>query len=155
LMDIGCYCISFSRFIFGEEPSRAVGLLDFDPTLKTDRIASGLLEYSNGKSSNFTCSTQLMPYQRCLILGTEGYIEIEIPVNAPEDSPTNLTYANKQGSEKITFDTADQYELQADAFAKSIFSKQTVPTPLEDAVGNMKVIDAIFKSGKSKSWIVI
>jgi len=153
LMDIGCYCISFSRFIFGEEPTSAVGLLDFDPILKTDRIASGLLQYGDGKSSNFTCSTQLMPYQRCLILGTEGSIEIEIPVNAPEDRPTRITYANKQGSEIINFDMADQYELQADAFAKSIISNLPVPTPLEDAVGNMKVIDAIFHSGKSKSWV--
>jgi len=155
LMDIGCYCISFSRFLFGEEPKRAVGLLDFDPKLKTDRIASGLLEYADGKSSNFTCSTQLMPYQRCLVLGTEGYIEIEIPVNAPEDQPTRLNYVSKHGSETITFDTADQYELQADAFAKSILSNSAVPTPLEDAVGNMKVIDAIFESGKSKRWINI
>ena len=45
LMDIGCYCISFPRFIFEEEPLRAVGLLDYDPVMKTDRIASGMMDF--------------------------------------------------------------------------------------------------------------
>jgi len=153
LMDIGCYNISFPRFLFEEEPSRTVGLLDYDPVLKTDRIASGILDFSDGKSSTFTCSTQLMSYQRCLVVGTSGYIEIEIPVNAPPDKATRMWLANSRGKEEVIFEIADQYTYQANAFAKAILQDDPVPTPLEDAVQNMRVIDAVVESGKQGSWV--
>lgn len=155
LMDIGCYCISFPRFIFEEEPQRAVGLLDYDPVLKTDRMASGILDFVGGKSSVFTCSTQLMPFQRCVILGTEGCIEIEIPVNAPADVPCLIKLIKKGETKEILCEIADQYTLQAEAFAQAVLQDAPVPTPLTDALGNMKVIDAIVESGKKRAWMKI
>jgi len=155
LMDIGCYCISFPRFLFEEEPRRVVGLMDFDPNFKTDRIASGMLDFSDGKSSLFTCSTQLTPFQRCIVVGTEGCIEIEIPVNAPADEATYINLITQQESKKITFEIVDQYTLQADAFAEAVQNNTNVPTPFEDAVGNMRVIDGIIESGKSGNWVLI
>jgi predicted dehydrogenase len=155
LMDIGCYCISFPRFLFGSEPQRASGLLDFDPVMKTDRIASGLLDFGSGKSATFTCSTQLIPYQRCIVFGTDGYVEIEIPANAPPDQRCRIWLVTKEKKEEIMLEVADQYTCQGDAFANAILDNKPVPTPLEDAVGNMKVIDAIFESDKSKGWVII
>src|SRR5271155_1321900 len=35
MLDIGCYPITTSRFIFGEEPTRVVGLIERDPDFKT------------------------------------------------------------------------------------------------------------------------
>lgn len=153
LLDIGCYNISFPRFLFDSEPQRVVGLVDYDPQLKTDRIASGIMDFSGGISSTFTCSTQMMPFQRCLVVGTEGSIEIEIPVNAPPDKPTRIWLMKKSGKEEITLDITDQYTSQADAFAKAILNNTPVPTPLLDAVNNMKVIDAVFESGRTEGWV--
>ncbi len=155
LMDIGCYCISFPRFLFGTEPARAVGLLDYDPVMKTDRIASGLLDFGSGKSATFTCSTQLMPYQRCMVVGTSGYIEIEIPANAPPDVPCRIWLVTNDKKEEILLEVADQYTCQADAFAKSVLDNTPVPTPLEDAIGNMNVIDAIFASSRKNEWVTV
>jgi predicted dehydrogenase len=73
LMDIGCYCISLSRFIFDEEPKRVNGLVEFDPKFKTDRMASGILDFPGG-TSTFTCSTQLVPFQRVTIFGDTGAV---------------------------------------------------------------------------------
>lgn len=91
LMDIGCYCISLARFLFGREPVRVAGLVEFDPVLHTDRFASGMLDFVTGTAS-FTCSTQSAPYQRVNIVGTSARIEIEIPFNAPTDKPTRTWY---------------------------------------------------------------
>src|SRR5437879_6871951 len=63
LMDIGCYPITTSRFIFGEEPARVAGLVERDPDFKTDRLASAILEFPSGQSV-FTCSTRLEQSQR-------------------------------------------------------------------------------------------
>jgi predicted dehydrogenase len=152
MMDIGCYCVSLSRFIFGHEPISVSGTVEFDPVLQTDHIASGILDFGNG-TATFTCSTQLTPYQRVNILGTEGRIEIEIPFNAPTDGPTRLWLHTKVGTREIVFDTVNQYTLQGDVFANAILNNEPVPTPLEDAVNNMKVIEAVFESAKDRKKV--
>ncbi|HET9570269.1 MAG TPA: Gfo/Idh/MocA family oxidoreductase [Bacteroidales bacterium] len=145
LMDIGCYCISFARFLFNEEPCNVMGSMDRDPVFKTDRITSGILDFSTGKSI-FTCSTQMMPYQRVNILGTEARIEIEIPVNAPLDKPTHVWIHTKDQSEEIRIEPINQYTLQGDYFSLAILNDTTIQPGLQDAVNNMKVIDALVKS---------
>ncbi|MEP7373767.1 MAG: Gfo/Idh/MocA family oxidoreductase [Chitinophagaceae bacterium] len=154
MMDIGCYCISLSRFIFGEEPVRVSGNVEYDPVLETDRMASGMLDFSAG-TATFTCSTQLAPYQRVNILGTKARIEIEIPFNAPTDKPTRIWLHTKDSTEEIVFDTANQYTIQGDLFSQAILNNEPVPTPLEDAINNMKVIEAVFESAKEKKFVAV
>ena len=155
LMDIGCYCVSFPRFLFDAEPTRVVSCIDRDPVMKTDRLTSAMLDFGGGKISTFTCSTQLMSYQRVNIFGTTGHIEIEIPVNAPKDASTKIWLRTKTGSEEIIVEAVDQYTLQADQFALSIIENKPVPTDLSDAVNNMKVVEAIFESAELNAWKTI
>jgi predicted dehydrogenase len=152
LMDIGCYNISLSRLIFGEEPRRVMGILDYDPNFKTDRIASGILDFGRG-TATFTCSTQLASYQRANIFGDMGRIEIEIPFNAPPDRPCRIWHGASAGVEEITFDICDQYTIQGEEFSLAIINDTPVPTPIEDALANMKVIEAVVESGRSGKWI--
>jgi predicted dehydrogenase len=155
LMDIGCYCISFPRFLLDKEPVRVSAIMDADPIMKTDRLSSGILDFSDGITSIFSCSTQLMPYQRTQVLGTDGRIEIEIPVNTPPDKVTRIWLHKKEKTEEITFEAVDQYTLQAEYFSNAILEDSPVPIPLEDAVNNMKVIDAFRKSAESRTWTSI
>ena len=155
LMDIGCYCISFPRFIFGTEPKRLVSMMDRDPVLKTDILSSAMLDFADGRNSSFTCSTQLMPYQRVQIVGDQGHIEIEIPVNAPKDTSSKVWLRTKNGSEVFTIEPVDQYTLQGDAFAKAIINNTEIQPSLDDAIANMKVIDAVVESAKTNSWILL
>lgn len=152
LMDIGCYCISISRYIFGKEPESVFGNVQYDSNTHTDNYTSGILNFSNGNAS-FTCSTQLAPYQRVNILGTEARLEIEIPFNAPPDKPTRMWLHKKNSTEEIIFEAVDQYTLQGSLFSLAILNNTEVPTPLTDAVNNMKVIDAVFESGEEGKLI--
>ena len=109
MMDIGCYPISLSRFIFEAEPNRVLGCVEYDPTLHTDRLASAILEFGGG-TSTFTCSTQLVPYQRVNIFGTQGRVEIEIPFNAPPDRPCRIWHQRgRDAIEEIAFEICNQY----------------------------------------------
>ncbi len=155
LMDIGCYCVSFPRFIFDEEPVKVLGQMDFDPLMKTDRLSSGMLQFSSGKSATFTCSTQLMPFQQANIFGDQGHIQIDIPVNAPPNESTRITLRTQEKTESFIFAPVDQYTLQGDAFAHAILRNEPVPTPLSDAVGNMVAMDGIVASAKNNQWIVL
>ena len=156
LMDIGCYPITTSRFLFDREPSRVVGLFDRDPDMNTDRLTSALLDFGSGHGV-FTCSTQLVPYQRMQILGTTGRIEIEIPFNAPPDSPCRIyiddgSDLSGRSARVEEFAVCDQYTIQGDLFSQAILNDGPVAVPLENALGNMAVIDALFRSGKTSRW---
>jgi len=152
LMDIGCYCISLSRFIFGAEPRRVCGMMEHDPELKVDRLTSGLLEFGNG-TSVFTCATQLAPYQRVNIFGTKGRIEIEIPFNAPSDRPCKVWYEEDGANiEQVALEICNQYTIQGDLFSQAVLEDREAPVPLGDAVANMRVIEALVCSAKSGSW---
>lgn len=152
MLDIGCYNVSLSRFIFGAEPRRVSAIVEYDPQLNTDRLDSGILDFGNG-TSTFTCSTQLTPYQRVNIFGTEGRIEIEIPFNAPTTRPCKMWYQHGDTIDEILLDTCNQYTLQGDMFAQAVLNDTPVPTPLEDAIANMRVIDAVIRSSKSGGWV--
>jgi len=156
LLDIGCYPITLSRWIFGEEPRRVTGTLELDPGFGTDRLASAILEFSGGQSV-FTCGTQTNYFQRMELLGTTGRLAVEIPFNAPNDRPTHITVADgmalhfgKVHVEEIP--ACDQYTVQGDAFSLAIRENAEVPVPLEDGLANMKVLDAIFRSSRSGKW---
>jgi predicted dehydrogenase len=152
IMDIGCYPISLSRFIFAAEPTRVVSSLDRDPSFGTDRRASVVLDFG-GPTSTFTCSTQMAPYQRVNIFGDKGRVEIEIPFNTPPDRSCRMWHQHADASiEEIAFDVCNQYTIQGDLFSRAVLDDTAVPTPIEDAVANMKVIEAIFKSGESGCW---
>lgn len=151
MMDIGCYPISLSRFIFGRQPQRVLGVADFHADFQTDVLSSVIMEFPGG-SSTFTCSTMLAKHQRVNIFGDQGRIEIEIPFNAPPDKPCKMWLQQGDTIEEITFAICDQYTIQGDLFAQSVLNDTPVPTPLEDAVENMQVIEAILDSARASQW---
>jgi predicted dehydrogenase len=152
LMDIGCYCISLSRFIFGAEPRRVCGIMEYDPKFKTDCLTSGILDFDQG-TATFSCSTQLAPFQRVNIFGTNGRIEIDIPFNPPPEQPSKITYQHENEISEISFDICDQYMIQGDLFSKAVRDDSQVPTPLADAVANMQVLDALIQSARDGIWV--
>ncbi len=156
LLDIGCYPITTSRWIFGEEPLGVCGAMERDPEFGTDRLTSAIMEFPSGHSV-FTCSTQLVPYQRMQFLGTKGRIEIKIPFNAPNDRPCEITIDDGRdvfGSGITTemIPVCDQYTIQGDAFSRAIREGGEVPVPVEDAIANMAVIEAVFRAAESGRW---
>jgi predicted dehydrogenase len=152
LMDIGCYPISLSRWIWGSEPSRVVGTVELHPGFGVDVLASGLMDFGRG-TATFSVGTLITPFQRVTIFGTDGYVEIEIPFNALPNGPHRLWH--KRGSSLTTYDVGnyDQYTAQGDLLSRAILDDTPVPTPLEDAVRNMRVIDALFRSAAEKKWV--
>ena len=155
-MDIGCYPITMSRFFFEREPSRAAGLIDRDPAMRIDRLSSALLDFAPGQAV-FTCSTQMVPFQRMQVFGTKGRVELEIPYNIPPDRPSRIFIDDGSqlagGSARVEeFPAADQYTIQGDAFSQAIQEDGPVPVPLEDALANMRVIEAVLRSGETRGW---
>ena len=154
IYDIGCYPVFISRMLFGEEPVEVMSLIERDPDFKTDRLASGIMKFPSGQSS-FICSTQLVPYQRVQVLGSEKRIEVEVPFNAPNEMPCRVFLDDgtaNHGRFKIVEDlpACDQYTKQAEAFEAKILSGKIDQAPLKDAIKNMCVIDALYRAGNTR-----
>jgi predicted dehydrogenase len=156
LMDIGCYPINTSRFLFGEEPTRVMGLLDQDPELEVDRLTSAMLEFPSGQAV-FTCSMQLVYHQRMQLLGTRGRIEMVMPFTPPPDRACHILIDDGRdlmgsGISTETFPLCNQFTIQGEAFSRAVREGTSVPVPVTDAIKNMAVIEAIFRSGQSGRW---
>ena len=156
-MDIGCYAVTAGRYFFEAEPRRVVSLVDRDPTFGTDRLTSALVDFGEGRRLDFTVATQLARYQRLQIVGTKGRLEIVVPVNAPQDEPTTLKLdlAGELGdasAETQVIPASDQYAEQADAFSAMVRGETPLLYGPSDAVQSMRILDALFRSEKSKAW---
>jgi predicted dehydrogenase len=156
LYDIGCYPVTAGRFFFEAEPVRGIALLDRDPRFGTDRLASALLDFGAGRHLDFTVSTQCVSYQRLQILGSQGRIEIQVPVNAPPGTEVRLCVDDGSAFDgsRIRTETfaTDQYRLQAEVFSRAIRGEIPLPYGIESAIGGMRVLDALFRSEQSGRW---
>jgi predicted dehydrogenase len=154
LLDVGCYPITISRWLFDAEPTEVVGLIERDPEMRIDRLTSGLLRFQRGQAT-FSCATQLVAYQAVQIFGTTGRIAASFH-SMPRDEARILVDDGSDlrggGIETITFPPVDQFSVQADRFSEAIRGVGAVPVSLEDAIGNMAVIDALFRSAESHAW---
>jgi len=157
LLDIGCYPIVISRFLFESEPERVFALIERDPKFGTDRLATAILDFGDGRRSDFTVSTQVAPYQRVQAVGTKARLEIEIPFNAPQGKETRV-YTDSSGvpgdggRKDHTLPASDQYAEECDAFARVVLGEEELPYGIEDAIQMMRILDAIFRSGESGRW---
>ena len=155
--DIGCYAIVAGRYLFEADPARVVSLVDRDPALGTDRTTSALADFGGGRQLGFTVSTQAQRYQRLNIVGTSGRIEVLIPFNAPQGEATTILVdttgaLDGSGVERETLAACDQYTLQGEAFSRVVRGEIALPYGLDDAVMNMRIIDALLRSERSARW---
>jgi predicted dehydrogenase len=157
IYDIGCYADVAGRFAFEAEPVRAIALVDRDPRFGTDRTTSALVDFGEGRHLTYTVSTQCVPFQRVQVCGTRGRIEVQIPFNAPQGGATRLflddgTALDGSAIRTETLPPCDQYTLQGEAFSRAVRGEIALPYGVEDAVRNMRLIDALFRSEKSGRW---
>lgn len=158
IMDIGCYPITAARFFFESEPLKLMALVDRDPAFKTDRQASVIADFGDGRHLSFTVSTQLAPYQTVSVIGTKARAQIMIPFNAPANTPTAVLIddgSSRDGSlsRREIIPASDQYTEQAEAMARAVIDGTSLPYGIEDAIASMRVIDAVFESERSNSWV--
>jgi len=160
ILDIGCYMTLMSRWMLGAEPERVVALVERDRRFGTDRLASALFAFPDGRQAAWTTSTQLALAQRFTVLGTAGRIVVEIPCNAPPDQPTRIIVDDGSdlgggGAEVIEFPVCNQYGLQGTMFSRAVRGQGELAMSLEDSIHNMRVLDALFASEVTGGWVSV
>ena len=158
LLDIGCYPMVAGRCFFESEPARVMSLIDRDPDFGTDRLSSALLDFGKGRRLEFTVSTQLVPYQRLNLIGTKARLEIVVPFNAEQQGATILRVDSgaSLGDASVVEEViapSDQYAELVDSFGRAILGQEPHPYGADDAVQNMRILDALFASETEGSWV--
>ncbi len=156
LYDVGCYAITAARYLFESEPLGAIGLMDEDPVMGVDRLTSAIVDFGAGRQLLFTCSSQLASFQQVDVCGTAARIKMAAPFNPDPQHPPRVSFhdADNPGGASVSLQeisAVDHYRLQAEAFTRAI-NGAPLEFPIEDAVSNMRVIDAIFRSVSSRRW---
>jgi predicted dehydrogenase len=155
LYDIGCYNVNLSRLLFGGEPIDVQAAIERDPVSGVDTLTTAILRFDGGLAT-FTCSTRSEDDQRVHIYGTDGRIEVAIPFNIPPDRPSTITIAHggeppvAPDTEVFTFETADPYAVEVEAFSRAILEGGRSPVPMSDAIANLRVIERIFAAGEGR-----
>ena len=156
LMDIGCYAVHTSRWVFGSEPQRVIALLQKDEQFGTDKLVSGIMEFPQGQAV-FTSASQIPPFQRMMIHGSQGHLEIPFLINPTPELPAKLLIyegdaTNTLTTEVLEMPVVNHYTLQGDQFCQGIEEGTPQVLPLEDSLENTKVLEALFRSAESGSW---
>ncbi|HVP17938.1 MAG TPA: Gfo/Idh/MocA family oxidoreductase [Spirochaetia bacterium] len=151
MRDVGSYAVSAARFLIGAEPTRVVSLMHRDPSLKTDTLSTGMLDFGKARST-FTVATQTQAWQQVDAVGAGGHLTIHLPFNANPDTPAEITVTAWNGTRKVYTPVSDQFVEVFDAFSRAVRGGGPVPQPPEDTVNNQKALDALFRSEKSGTW---
>jgi predicted dehydrogenase len=157
LYDIGGYALVAGRLLFADDPVRLIGMFERDAHYGVDRLTSGLVAFPRGRHLSFGVSTRLPRLQSVVAYGTRARLVIETPFNPLPDRSTRIVIDDGRdlygsGARVEMIPPADQYAAQLEAFSVAILTRRPPEYGIEDALVNMRSVDALFRSEQSGTW---
>lgn len=142
LMDVGCYCVSLSRLIAGEEPIKAKCVGYIGKESRVDQQTAGVLLFPSGAVASFECGTQVNIPTSANVYGSKGYISIENPWFASKGTTKVIVHTDKE--EVITIESdLELYAKEAITVAEYIDNRQAPAMTWEDSLGQMRTLDML------------
>lgn len=148
LMDVGCYCVNFSRYVAGTEPLEASALAEFGAESRVDEVFCGTLRFPGGVLAQFHTSMRSCGFAGAEISGTKGRIRVENPWKPPADETAFDILAGKDTRKVVIENGGEVFRLQFEAFGRAVRQAGALPLPPQDAVSNMAVLEALLRSAR-------
>ncbi len=150
LYDVGCYPISLTRYLTGQEPLAVTGQIHWNKT-GVDDLVVATLEFPGEVLATVNCSF-ILPLRRYgEAVGTTGSLLIERCYNQMPDYETTIVKRtlDRETTETINLGRSNCYVMMAEDFNRAVLDDTDPVFPPEDAIANMRVIDAIFESART------
>ncbi|HEU5489520.1 MAG TPA: Gfo/Idh/MocA family oxidoreductase [Gaiellaceae bacterium] len=144
LMDVGCYCVSGSRLLAGE-PESVHGQAYVGPS-GTDWVFTGAMRFPGDVHALFDCGTCLPERDELEAIGTEGSLFLDDPWHATEPV---IELRRGGGIERIELEPVDSYRLELENLADAIAGDAPLLLGRDDALGQARTIDALFRSAET------
>jgi xylose dehydrogenase (NAD/NADP) len=148
LWDVGCYPVSFSRFVLGEEPVEAIGREWLGPS-GVDLTFAGLLRFPSGALASFDCGFRGPFRARMEIVGTEGAILVPSPFKPGIVERILLTRGDRQ--EPIEIAGSDLYAAEVEDMADAVLLGRSPRLSLAESRGNVVALEALLRSAQRAS----
>jgi len=146
LLDLGLYCVNVSRLVAGEEPDKIEAVGRIGEESGVDESVSGVFHFPSGTVASFACSMGTQFDCAYSVTGTKGRIDVPSPgmLTGPKEA-WKIVITKGSESEELVLPQVDHYRLMAEAFADHVLNGSPLEWPAEDAIANMKVIDAVLQ----------
>jgi predicted dehydrogenase len=163
LMDVGCYCLSFSRLIAGEEPNVAEAACHLHAS-GVDELTAGVLRFPNNVTASFACGLTTQADNTAYVCGSEGYIEIPVPWKPPargatysiaHSTPPRMDQQGRPGRKDapaapprqahVVDASGDLYGLEADDFAACALDGRPPRVLSQETIGNVQLLERLRK----------
>jgi len=154
LMDVGCYPVNALRTFLGEPDAVTATTYDSRDCGVDTRLA-GTFEYDEGARATLRCWFDAPEHQRYRIETTAGWIEASPAFNVPADASAELRYGRDGRTVTETFDPVDQYARETEHFADCVESGMTPRTDGDDAIANMRAIDALYEAAATDERVTL
>ena len=141
VMDLGCYCINIIRHLIGREPQSAWATGKYEPINNVWETLIGTMDFGDGITGQFDCSFG-WTWRECYeVAGTEGTLCVQ------------SAWGNREGEshftvngETISVTGVNPYAAEILNLCEAVENGTPLRLPISDALGNMRVIDALHES---------
>ena len=145
LMDVGCYCVSFSRLIAQEEPVKCQAAGHIGPESRVDEYAAGVLKFPSGIVAYFSCGTQCGVPTGAFIYGSKGSIQITNPWTPGQDGASLIVNTGRDIETIVVPMKEELYANEALTVAVCVNERQSPAMCWDDSRGQMRTLDALRK----------
>ena len=154
LLDGGVYPLTFTRFVFGEEPVAVQASCLFDPDYEVDLRTGAVLEFSGGRLATIQMCMDGSGGQGATIYGEKGVIQISQPYHPRKGAQVSVQ--SSDGDQNFSVDVAYHPFTQAIAhFHDVILDGKQLAVPATNALGTMAIVEAIFESARTGKRVAL
>jgi xylose dehydrogenase (NAD/NADP) len=150
LMDVGCYCISGARLL-GGEPESVMGAAHIGSS-GTDWVFTGMMRFPGDVVGLFDCGTSLPNRDELEAIGTEGSLFLDDPWHC--GTPV-IELRRNDSVERIEIEAANPYRLELEDLNAAIRGERSPLLGREDALGQVRAIDALFRSQEARTVVTL
>jgi predicted dehydrogenase len=146
-MDVGCYCVNISRMIAGQDPTEVQAYANWGVTGVDEQMACSL-RFANGLLAQFDCGLVLSHRQFYQVVGTKGVLDVPVAFN-PGTSSLVIRQEEERNEVVHQIPGDDEYRLMVEYFSSCVLNNEPLRYPTADAIANMRVIDALYRSARN------
>ena len=145
VMDLGCYCINIIRYLVGQEPQSVWATGKFEPINNVWETLIGTLDFGDGITGQLDCSFGWTWRESYEVAGTDGTLFVQSAWGNSEGESHFIV----NGETFRVIDGVNPYGAEILNLCEAIDTGAPLHLPIEDALGNMRVIDALHESART------
>ena len=149
VMDLGCYCINIIRYLVGQEPQSVWATGKFEPINNVWETLIGTLDFGDGITAQLDCSFGWTWRESYEVAGTDGTLFVQSAWGNSEGESHFIV----NGETFSVIDGVNPYGAEILNLCEAIDTGASLHLPIEDALGNMRVIDALHESARTSQCL--